>query len=1002
MSREIEVKGGKKSYTLVPDPKVFDKSLNAGESGAVKLNANISSALATAEQLDRFDDYAALRLPVEAYEAEEGDSYGIVYDNVKHGRSGVILPHQAEAAKRFLQELRGFGLLADVVGSGKTFEAGVVLSELAVRGRIQSMLFIVPQQVTENWIDVMENKFGLGKGVLQKIKTADEIGRNVKKVTEFPGLRLNRPIRPILVEMEEFSKWTESDIKDLLFDVIIVDEAHNLCIERGDLEASLSGTSVDYSNAMYLLSVLMKNKQKTNFRYCLLLSATPHSGNLDKMFRLWYFIRCHGGTPEDFLKGQGQRHTAEYLAERDHYVNGVCRGAHTVSEYIVKSRAIEIEFDAEMKKACYAYLRRKDERKREMAEEDGVDVRSVGNARWPFAGKTNKEIENILKKTSEGERDILYKLFLDDNPDRKKVVTERIARSYHNTVMRSIMIRQKNGLPNKRFVKNIYLVPAKDAGEKRDYSIEGSRKTVVLEPRKVGTDEADKAIYYDGKYYSTDTFSEEYLEKGIFDDLQSLREYFEEHETFVKDNSFSYYRDQIPMEIATEEEKKNRFILLPDYRPGDGYKRKIALLKDILKKNKKRILVFFDYDLSKKNPEACQWEQVGKDLRADAILSKRLIMATADNVEESKTAFDEKEDAVMIVCDRKYTEGANLQKSNMLINFQVTPDPLAMDQRIGRIFRLGQQSDVVIYSFAEADKLEGYALAYYNRIGLMDSNSGDATIIAGCNSERMVAVQCPACGKVIMYALEDYSKYKSDFRQNRSKENPLCCRDSDPCRNNQNGYTLMREINISEFQCDNSACGEKFRRDEDGDGYVCMASTGKGRMANDADSKERRYRCHKLCTLRHCKRFIDPRGELYGKCAVLKEAEKTKNDYNIARFTYLCSNCPERKSGACFEKCNFFDAGEDILGCGECRYAKCSPKPHEIVFSSEDDNWVAPCPKCKTGRLHKIMPHTFATYIKTIYEFKGGNGTFCDNLAKEADKVYDIREILRQDDNEER
>ena len=36
----------------------------------------------------------------------------------------------------------------------------------------------------------------------------------------------------------------------------------------------------------------MATKKKANSTYCVLLSATPHSGNLEKMFRLWYFIRC--------------------------------------------------------------------------------------------------------------------------------------------------------------------------------------------------------------------------------------------------------------------------------------------------------------------------------------------------------------------------------------------------------------------------------------------------------------------------------------------------------------------------------------------------------------------------------------------------------------------------------------------------------------------------------------------------------------------------------------
>ncbi len=58
-------------------------------------------------------------------------------------------------------------------------------------------------------------------------------------------------------------------------------------------------------------------------------------------------------------------------------------------------------------------------------------------------------------------------------------------------------------------------------------------------------------------------------------------------------------------------------------------------------------------------------------------------------------------------------------------------------------------------------------MAYFNSIGLLTSNSGDATIIAGSNNERMVALRCPACGKVALYSKGDYELAK--------KKNELYC-----------------------------------------------------------------------------------------------------------------------------------------------------------------------------------------------------------------------------------
>lgn len=111
----------------------------------------------------------------------------------------------------------------------------------------------------------------------------------------------------------------------MLFDVIVVDEAHHLCEEQG------SG-----AGALYLLSSMMALKKSFGTTYCLLLSATPHSGNLANMFRLWYFIRCKGGNPDDFLKDSDEHRSQEYLKEQEYYKNFICHRATTVMEFIKK------------------------------------------------------------------------------------------------------------------------------------------------------------------------------------------------------------------------------------------------------------------------------------------------------------------------------------------------------------------------------------------------------------------------------------------------------------------------------------------------------------------------------------------------------------------------------------------------------------------------------------------------------------------------------------------
>ena len=88
-----------------------------------------------------------------------------------------------------------------------------------------------------------------------------------------------KPNSPIIVKTEDFVKWQPHAIDNVLFDVVVVDEAHGLCEEEGE-----------NAQALKLLSIMMSTKKRAKKTYCVLLSATPHSGNLEQMFRLWYFI----------------------------------------------------------------------------------------------------------------------------------------------------------------------------------------------------------------------------------------------------------------------------------------------------------------------------------------------------------------------------------------------------------------------------------------------------------------------------------------------------------------------------------------------------------------------------------------------------------------------------------------------------------------------------------------------------------------------------------------
>ncbi len=69
--------------------------------------------------------------------------------------------YQLRAARTVLRRMRGRGILADEVGLGKTIEAGLVLSELRMRGLADRVLVVVPAGLVDQWRDELERKFGL-------------------------------------------------------------------------------------------------------------------------------------------------------------------------------------------------------------------------------------------------------------------------------------------------------------------------------------------------------------------------------------------------------------------------------------------------------------------------------------------------------------------------------------------------------------------------------------------------------------------------------------------------------------------------------------------------------------------------------------------------------------------------------------------------------------------------------------------------------------------------
>jgi SNF2 family DNA or RNA helicase len=78
------------------------------------------------------------------------------------------------------------------------------------------------------------------------------------------------------------------------------------------------------------------------------------------------------------------------------------------------------------------------------------------------------------------------------------------------------------------------------------------------------------------------------------------------------------------------------------------------------------------------------------------------------------------------------TEGRNLQFSHRLVNFDLPWNPMEIEQRIGRLHRLGQQHPVRIYNFVQAGTLQEHLLqVLQDKLNLFELVVGETGLILG-------------------------------------------------------------------------------------------------------------------------------------------------------------------------------------------------------------------------------------------------------------------------------
>lgn len=145
-------------------------------------------------------------------------------------------------------------LLADAVGLGKTIQAGLLLSELRERGWIERALIVCPAGLRDTWARELLSRFGIHAVILDQAGIAERVASLPPGVNPWAGHAVAIASIDLVKRPEVLAAIAGEPI-----DLLIADEAHHLTpgTDRGAAVSRLASRAT----------------------WCVLLSATPHSGD---------------------------------------------------------------------------------------------------------------------------------------------------------------------------------------------------------------------------------------------------------------------------------------------------------------------------------------------------------------------------------------------------------------------------------------------------------------------------------------------------------------------------------------------------------------------------------------------------------------------------------------------------------------------------------------------------------------------------------------------------
>ncbi|MEG4405475.1 SNF2-related protein [Microcoleus sp. MON2_D5] len=564
-------------------------------------------------------------------------------------------PHQIKILRRVAANFPKSFLIADEVGLGKTIETGLILRYLLVSKKVKRVLILAPASIQPQWHEELREKFNLHFWSYNKGELKNSYGEKSQSGEE--NIWNSQNLILASSHLVRRSDRTKELLDAKPWDLVILDEAHH---------ARRQSPQNRKETPNRLLQLMQQLREKS--RSLLLLSATPMQIDAIEVFDLLHLLglRGHWSYGENFcnyfstLSEKPDRQTLNFWQQMsvDYFQQGGSPCTR-LQEYLQKGDRL-----------LYYKLRDVWEKNQRVNPKQVVEDTDFIAASRQYLTVNTPLKDLMFRHTRDTLRQYYQRGLLDRDIPHRAVRDNAITLENNREVPLYLAVSN--------YVRHFYNLAQKDNRKALGFLMTLYRKRLT------------------SSFYAIRESLQRRLE-GISiteDDFQDL----DDADDVILEGMESYFEPADPEEIKYLEDLLYQF-------ENTGEDSKLSHFITILRQEliqRESAIVFTQYTDTMDYLRTALQQLYGAQIACYSGRGGELYQNGEWRTfpkEQIKTQFRHGIIKILL-CTESASEGLNLQTCGVLINYDMPWNPMRVEQRIGRLDRIGQIYDTVrIHNF---------------------------------------------------------------------------------------------------------------------------------------------------------------------------------------------------------------------------------------------------------------------------------------------------------------